>query len=67
MQALQIPEFAGVVNDFVNAAHERNLQVRLWTINETADMKRLLDMNVDGIMTDYPDRLMELLGRVKPR
>ncbi|HXG85816.1 MAG TPA: glycerophosphodiester phosphodiesterase [Pyrinomonadaceae bacterium] len=67
MKALQIPEFAGVGKEFVAAARARNLQVHLWTINETADMKRLLDMGVDGIMTDYPDRLLELLGRTKPR
>ena len=32
-----------------------------WTVNEAEDMKRLLDMGVDGIMTDYPDRFFELL------
>ncbi len=64
MKALQIPEFAGVGKEFVNAAHERNLQVHLWTINETAEMKRQLDMYVDGSMTDYRDRLMELLGLI---
>lgn len=67
MKALQIPEFAGFGKEFVDAARERNLQVHVWTVNETADMKRLLDMNVDGIMTDYPDRLLELLGRKKVR
>lgn len=67
MKALQIPEFTGVSKEFVAAAHERNLQVHVWTINETADMKRLFDMNVDGIMTDYPDRLLELLDRKKAR
>lgn len=67
MKALQIPEFAGVSKEFVEAARERNLQVHVWTVNEAADMKRLLDMNVDGIMTDYPDRLLELLGRKKAR
>lgn len=67
MKALQIPEFASVGKEFVASAHERNLQVHIWTVNETADMKRLLDMGVDGIMTDYPDRLLELLGRTKVR
>lgn len=67
MQALQVPEYAGgmqVLNaDFVNAAHERNLEVHAWTVNETEDMRRLLGIGLDGIMTDYPDRLMALLGR----
>ena len=67
MQALQVPENLGslqvVTKDFVEAAHRRNLKVHVWTINETTDMQRLLEMGADGIMTDYPDRLLTLLGR----
>lgn len=67
MQALQVPEKIGalqiVTKQFVDAAHERNLKVHVWTINNTEDMKRLIDLGVDGIMTDYPDQLLELLGR----
>ncbi|HYO64044.1 MAG TPA: glycerophosphodiester phosphodiesterase family protein, partial [Pyrinomonadaceae bacterium] len=48
---------------FVEAAHARNLQVHAWTINEPEAMERLLALGVDGIMTDYPDRLLKLLGR----
>lgn len=66
MQALQIPDAVGVTKEFVQAAHGRNLQVHVWTINETADMRRLLDAGVDGIMTDYPDRLLSILGRSQP-
>lgn len=65
MEALQIPEqIAGiriVTKDFVEAAHKRNLKVHVWTINEIADMRRLLEIGVDGIMTDYPDRLLTLV------
>ena len=64
MQALQIPENAGWLNvvnrDFIKAAHERNLKVHVWTVNNADDMKRLIEMGVDGIMTDYPDRLLAL-------
>ena len=67
MQALQIPENLGALNvvskDFVEAAHRRNLKVHVWTINETEDMQRLIELGVDGIMTDYPDRLLNVLGR----
>lgn len=67
MQALQIPQNLGalqiVTKDFVADAHRRNLQVHVWTINDAADMQRLLDAGVDGIMTDYPDKLLKLLGR----
>ncbi|MDQ3713471.1 MAG: glycerophosphodiester phosphodiesterase [Acidobacteriota bacterium] len=67
MQALQVPVNLGslqvVSKEFVETAHRRNLKVHVWTINETADMQRLLEIGVDGIMTDYPDRLLTLLGR----
>jgi len=67
MQALQVPENLGnlqvVSKEFVETAHRRNLKVHVWTINETADMQRLIEMDVDGIMTDYPDRLLKLLSR----
>ena len=48
---------------FVSDAHRHNVDVYVWTINEEEDMKRLLDHGVDGIITDYPDRLLSLLGR----
>jgi glycerophosphoryl diester phosphodiesterase len=37
------------------------LQVIPWTVNEVADMRRLMDWGVDGIITDYPDRLREVM------
>ena len=70
MQALQVPEYAGgvrvITKDFVGAAHERNLEVHAWTINDADAMRHLVGLGVDGIMTDYPDRLTSLLGRVVP-
>jgi glycerophosphoryl diester phosphodiesterase len=67
MQALQVPEYAAGMHvltpDFVAAAHGRNLQVHAWTVNQVEDMRRLLAAGVDGIMTDYPDRLLELLQK----
>jgi glycerophosphoryl diester phosphodiesterase len=67
MQALQVPERAGAVRvltrDFVEAAHGRGLRVHAWTVNDEGDMRRFLGMGVDGVMTDYPDRLLKLLGR----
>lgn len=67
MQAFQVPEYAGglrvLTEGFVAAAHNRGVEVHAWTVNETEQMRRLLEMGVDGIMTDYPDRLLRLLGR----
>jgi glycerophosphoryl diester phosphodiesterase len=66
-QAVQVPEYRSGLHvltpRFVDAAHNRNLQVHAWTINDVDDMQRLIDLGVDGIITDYPDRLMDLLGR----
>jgi glycerophosphoryl diester phosphodiesterase len=46
---------------FVQAAHRRNLPVHVWTIDDPAEMHRLLDLGVDGIMTDRPAMLRETL------
>ena len=42
-------------------AHHAGLQVVAWTINEPEQMRRLISAEVDGIMTDYPDRLVSVL------
>ncbi len=65
MQALQTPPGIGgviyVTENYVKAAHELNLQVHVWTINDGEEMKKFMKIGVDGIMTDYPDRLLSLL------
>ncbi len=45
----------------VVAAHERGLQVHAWTIDDAAEMRRLLELGVDGIMTDRPTVLRQVL------
>ncbi|HSO27304.1 MAG TPA: glycerophosphodiester phosphodiesterase [Anaerolineales bacterium] len=66
-ETFQLPEKEKGVRiitpDFIRRAHEHNIKVLIWTVNLQGDMQRLLDWGVDGIITDYPDRLMELLGR----
>jgi len=44
-------------------AHRRGLKVVAWTVNEPADMERLIDAGVDGLITDYPDRLRAAMQR----
>ncbi len=47
----------------IHKAHRRNIPVHVWTIDQVEDMERLLDWGVDGIQTDRPDRLAEVLHR----
>ena len=42
---------------FTSAAHKHNLAVHYWTINDPEEMKLLIEIGADGIMTDYPHRL----------
>ena len=48
---------------FVRVCHNAGLAVHVWTIDEPAEMERLLDLGVDGIMTDRPSSLKEVLER----
>ena len=43
-------------------AESRQMRVIPWTVNERADMIRLMDLGVSGIITDYPDVLVALVG-----
>ena len=46
---------------FVQAAHDRNIAVHVWTINDAPTMKWLVNLDVDGIFTDEPDLLKSVL------
>lgn len=47
----------------VNKIHSRGQKIITWTVNEPEDMKRMIEMGVDGIITNYPDRLIQLLKK----
>jgi glycerophosphoryl diester phosphodiesterase len=71
VMALQIPaSFAGrplATREFVGHAHAMGVQVHVWTINDLEEIEQLLDVGVDGIVTDYPGRMAEWLDRVGRR
>ncbi len=63
--AVQVPVFYRrvqiVTPRFLDTAHRAGLEVHVWTIDDPAEMRRLLDLGVDGVMTDRPDLLREVL------
>jgi len=71
VDAFQIPEVLGdrrVLDPrMVRELHARNVAVHVWTIDEEADLRRLLGWGVDGIVTDRPDRLGRILHELGRR
>lgn len=65
--AVQVPtSFRGiplVTRRFVDTAHARGIQIHVWTIDDEAEMERLLDLGVDGLMTDRAEVLKAVLQR----
>jgi len=65
--ALQIPpRYQGMelaTPASVAAAHRLGIELHVWTINEESEMRALLAMGVDGILTDFPDRLLRVMGK----
>lgn len=67
--ALQLPpdyELSGINlnladKNYINRAHRRNISMQYWTINDKEEMRKLINMGADVIMTDNPDVMYELL------
>lgn len=58
------PNYQLVNPEIVRTAHEKGMKVVPWTVNETEEMRKLLEMGIDGIITDYPDRAAPLHNQV---
>jgi len=52
-----------VDSTLVTEVQNRDMEIHVWTVNEKLRMQELADMHVNGIITDYPDRLVNLLNR----
>lgn len=63
--AAQVPMKSGkiqIINPrFLRLAKQRNMAVHVWTINKTEEMEYLINLGVDGIMTDYPNLLLDVI------
>lgn len=55
--------FKLLTKDDVLYCHSKELLVIPWTVNETADIQAMLDLGVDGIISDYPNRVIELVRK----
>lgn len=66
VMALQIPaQFGGrplVTRELLDHAHAHAVEVHVWTINDLAEIGALLELGVDGIVTDFPGRMVRWLG-----
>jgi glycerophosphoryl diester phosphodiesterase len=60
--AVWSPRFADLAKDKVAEAKSLGLKLIPWTVNDPADMVRLIDMGVDGIISDYPNRLRAVMA-----
>lgn len=65
-QLAQLPRMQGPLTvvdpGLVGAAHALGMEVHVWTVNEADEMRELLDMGVDGLVSDRPDLLREVLA-----
>lgn len=57
------PDFNSLTAEKVKSLHDAQVKCLPWTVNEVSQMSDLIDMGVDGIITDYPDRLHQLLKK----
>ncbi len=56
------PRWDMVTSDLCKAAHERGLKLYTWTVDADSRMRALIECGVDGIMTNYPERLRTVVG-----
>ncbi|MFX1317565.1 MAG: glycerophosphodiester phosphodiesterase [Promethearchaeota archaeon] len=57
------PQLHFVDSSLVRASHQEGLKINPWVINESEEMKQFIDLGVDGIITDFPPRLLKILNR----
>ena len=51
------PHITKITENFVRKAHKRRFKVFVWTVNKPTDIQEMKKLGVDGIFSDYPDRI----------
>ncbi len=59
--AVYSPDYHLLNESLIVRSHSQGMLVIPWTVNDTSEMKRLIDLGVDGIITDYPNDLLKLV------
>jgi glycerophosphoryl diester phosphodiesterase len=57
------PDFRALKKETVDEAHRLGLRIVVWTVNEPADIARMIEWGLDGVISDYPDRVLEHLRK----
>jgi glycerophosphoryl diester phosphodiesterase len=60
--AIWSPYFGDVNPALISESHDLGIAVVVWTVNKPADIARMIDMGVDGIISDHPDILRKIAG-----
>jgi glycerophosphoryl diester phosphodiesterase len=58
-----IPQFRLASRELISEVHDEGLKVFAWTVNEENEIERLLELGIDGIITDHPERVVAVLAR----
>lgn len=61
------PRWQTLTEESVRAFKQKGYLIIPWTVNDTTDLRRVMNMEVDGLITDYPDVALELAGRKRAR
>ncbi len=56
------PEFQAVDTGIIRDMHENGIDVNVWTVNEDIDIHNMVNLKVDGIITNYPDRVKRIIS-----
>jgi glycerophosphoryl diester phosphodiesterase len=57
------PDYQTLTPQKIASARKSGLRITVWTVNEPADIARVIGMGVDGIASDYPDRVLKMLKK----
>jgi glycerophosphoryl diester phosphodiesterase len=58
-----IPQFRLASRELITEVHEEGLKVFAWTVNDDNEIERLLELGVDGIISDYPEKVAAVVSR----